>query len=123
MQTLLILAVTCSYMGFEQEYYWWPLKNFLSEVYVKVLTYQLYFVCDRIGLHVDGAKSRLDCTSLLLYMGLHTANAVANKSGALWQGCLALLLISADMLFLFYARPYVEDWKDFVICFVELQTL
>ena len=54
------------------------------------------------------------------YMGLHTVNAVAVQSGALWQGCLALLLISADMLLPFYARPYEEDWKDFVICFVAL---
>ena len=41
-------------------------------------------------------------------MGLHTINASVNKSVALAQGCIALMLISIDMLLLFYARPYLE---------------
>ena len=46
-----------------------------------------------------------------MYMGLHTFNAVVNTGGGLWQGCVALIVISIDMLLLFYGRPYVEDWK------------
>ena len=66
------------YMGFEREWYWWPLKNFV-------------------------------------YMGLHTINAVVVES-SLMQGCVALMLISLDMLLLFFARPFMEDWKDFLAC-------
>ena len=51
------------------------------------------------------------------YMGLHAINSTALiTSSALGQGSFALMLISVDMLLLFYSRPFLEDWKDFLAC-------
>ena len=51
-----------------------------------------------------------------LYMGLHTLNAVAHRSNVLGQGSVALALIAIDMLTTFYARPFVEGWRDVLVC-------
>ena len=42
---------------------------------------------------------------------MHTFNKVVNSQDALAQATSALLIISFDMLLLFWSRPFVDSWR------------